>query len=202
MNYAELVSTLSKQKVLPIFRGSHVEIEAALALMEPLEFNAIELTTSIPNWQLLLKELSQKYQVGLGTVTSNQDIEDAITYGAKFLVSFGSFPDLIEATKKIPVIPGALTPSEFLQFQRAGIKLAKLYPASAFGAKYLKDLKILLPDMQFIATGGIGVNAEELKNWRENGAIAIGMGSALGNPISDEAGFKQRVVELKSTLQY
>ena len=94
MNYAELVSALSKQKVLPIFRGSHVEIKAALALMEPLEFNAIELTTSIPNWQPLLKELSQKYQVGLGTVTSNQDIEDA-------LAKMDEYSDLLQNHDKI-----------------------------------------------------------------------------------------------------
>lgn len=201
MNNSELISLLRNQKILPIFRGSHEEIKAALELMAPLEFSAIELTTSIPNWQHLLKELSSKYTVGLGTVTTNQDIDDAISNGAKFLVSFGSFPELVAANQKIPVIPGALTPTEFLELQRAGIKLAKLYPASAFGAKYLKDLKVLLPEMNFIVTGGIGVSPDELQTWQSSGAIAVGMGSALGNPISDKSSFEKRVAELNSTLQ-
>ncbi|MEN9736529.1 MAG: hypothetical protein RL129_1240, partial [Actinomycetota bacterium] len=61
MKYSELISLLEVQKILPIFRGSHQEIKAALELMSPLEFSVIELTTSIPNWQTLLKELSVKY---------------------------------------------------------------------------------------------------------------------------------------------
>ena len=201
MNYDELIPILSNQRLLPIFRGSHEEIKAALILMEPLEFKAIELTTSTPNWQPLLKELSQKYIVGLGTVTTNQDIHDAISNGAKFLVSFGSFSELMREIQRIPVIAGAFTPTEFLQLYRAGIKLVKLYPAANFGPKYLKDLKVLLPELNFIVTGGIGTTKDELENWTENGAIAIGMGSALGNPITDKAGFKQRVAELKSTLE-
>lgn len=201
MNYDELISILSNQKILPIFRGSHEEINSALKLMEPLEFKAIELTTSIPNWQQLLKELSQKYFVGLGTVTSNQDINDAILNGAKFLVSFGSFPDLLNVSRNIPLIPGALTPTEFLQLHRAGMKLVKLYPAANFGPKYLKELKVLLPELNFIVTGGIGTTKVELEDWTKNGATAIGMGSALGNPITDETGFKKRVAELKLTLK-
>ena len=201
MNYEELISILANQKILPIFRGSHDEIKAAMKLMEPLELKSIELTTSIPNWQQLLEELSQKYIVGLGTVTTNQDIHDAISNGAKFLVSFGSFSELIDESRNIPVIPGAMSPTEFLQLHKAGIKLAKLYPAANFGPKYLKDLKVLLPELNFIVTGGIGATKDELKNWTASGAIAIGMGSTLGNPITDEAGFKKRVAELKSTLE-
>ena len=81
------------------------------------------------------------------------------------------------------------------------VNLAKLYPASVFGPKYLKDLKILLPEMNFIVTGGVGISSTELSTWREAGAFAIGMGTSLGNPIKDELAFRNRVAELKSILQ-
>ena len=201
MSQFNLIDSLKKQRVIPIFRGSHEEIKSALNLMAPLAFSTIELTTSIPEWQKLLAELSSDFQVGVGTITTNSEIEQAISGGAKFLVSFGTFPELLEANKSVPVIPGALTPSEFLNIKRSGINLAKLYPAANFGAKYLRDLKVLLPEMNFVVTGGIGVSEEELRIWSESGAIAIGMGSALGNPLTETEGFKSRVANLKTLLK-
>lgn len=201
MNNAQLIATLKSQKVLPIFRGSHEEIKASLVLMSPLQLQTIELTTSIPNWQSLVEELSQKFTVGLGTVKTEKDIADAIKAGAKFLVSFGSFPELIAANEKLPVIPGALTPTEFLNLHRAGMSLAKLYPASNVGPKYLKDLKVLLPEMNFIVTGGIGIEKSDFDTWTNAGSIAIGMGSALGNPLKDEKVFQNNVNELANALR-
>ena len=55
--------------------------------------------------------------------------------------------------------------------------------------------------MNFIVTGGIGVSQEEQQIWQSSGAVAVGMGSALGNSISDKAGFKKRVAELKANLK-
>lgn len=201
MSKFDLTISLKSQKVIPIFRGSHQEVKRALELMSPLGFNTIELTTSILGWHELLNELSNEYQVGVGTITTDLEIHKAISNGAKFLVSFGSFPELLNVNNSIPVIPGALTPSEFLNIKKAGINLAKLYPAANFGPKYLRDLKVLMPDMNFIVTGGIGVSEEELKMWIESGAIAIGMGSALGNPLTDEDGYKSRVASLKALLK-
>lgn len=63
MNEVDLISSLSNQRVLPIFRSSHEEIKLALKLMSPLNFSTIELTTSTPNWQKLVKELSSDYRL-------------------------------------------------------------------------------------------------------------------------------------------
>ena len=200
MNIAELIATLKSQKILPIFRSSHEEIKASLELMKPLQLQTIGLTTSIPNWQPLVEELSQNFVVGLGTVKTQKDIADAIKVGAKFLVSFGAFPELISANEKLPVIPGALTPTEFLNLHRAGISIAKLYPASTVGPKYLRDLRVLLPDLNFIVTGGVGVSKEEIDIWLGAGSISIGIGSSLGNPLSDPTAFKKNVDNLHDAL--
>ena len=200
MDYQSLESLLEKQFVLPIFRNSREEVLNALELMKPLHFKVIELTTTISGWQLLAKELAADYVVGVGTIRNAAQIEEAQTSGASFLVSFGAFPELISAVKEIPVIPGALTPTEFLTLQNAGIPISKLYPASSVGPKYLTDLKVLLPEMKFMATGGIGIDVDSITKWREAGALAIGMGNALGNPITDPKGFKIKVEKLRQAI--
>ena len=133
-------------------------------------------------------------------IKTKSDISDARANGANFLVSFGAFTDLVNVNEEIPVIPGALTPTEFLQLHRSGINLAKLYPASSFGAKYLKDLQVLLPEMNFIVTGGIGTSKAELETWLSAGAVAIGIGSNLGNPLKDATAFQKKVAELVTAL--
>jgi 2-dehydro-3-deoxyphosphogluconate aldolase/(4S)-4-hydroxy-2-oxoglutarate aldolase len=200
MDYQSLEALLENQFVLPIFRNSREEVLKALELMKPLHFKVIELTTTIFGWQLLAKELAADYVVGVGTISNVAQIEEAQTSGAYFLVSFGAFPELISAVKEIPVIPGALTPTEFLALQNTGIPISKLYPASSMGPKYLTDLKVLLPEMKFMATGGIGIDIDSITKWRDAGALAIGMGNALGNPITDPEGFKIKVEKLHQAI--
>lgn len=196
----QFLDGLADQKVLPIFRGSHQEIYASLDLMRPLNLKFIELTTSIPNWQKILLDLSSEYAVGVGTLKTQSEIDDAIANGARFLVSFGSFPALLTAHSVLPVIPGAFTPSEFLQLFQSGIGIVKLFPASNFGSKYLSDLKVLLPELQFIVTGGIKNSSSDINEWLKAGAIAVGIGSSLGNPIANPDEFKKAVEELANAL--
>lgn len=66
---------------------------------------------------------------GVGTIKSESQIQQAKAAGAQFLVSFGFFDALIEEVD-IPVIPGAMTANELLTIQRAGVRCAKIYPAS------------------------------------------------------------------------
>jgi 2-dehydro-3-deoxyphosphogluconate aldolase/(4S)-4-hydroxy-2-oxoglutarate aldolase len=201
MDYKILELLLGRQLVLPIFRGSREEVLQALNFMKPLKLEAIELTTTINGWQSLLRELAPHYVVGVGTVTTEHQIKKARENGASFLVSFGSFPKFIQSSRKIPVIPGALTPSEFLALDRLDIPMAKLYPASSMGTKYLKDLTVVLPNMKFIATGGITIDHESLSTWLDSGALAVGMGNALGNPITNPDSFSLQVEILRLALE-
>ena len=201
MDYQFLELLLSRQLVVPIFRGSREEVLKALDLMKPLKLEVIELTTTINGWQSLLKELVPNYVVGVGTVTTENQIKRAQDHGASFLVSFGSFPEFIKASRKIPVIPGALTPSEFLALDRLDIPIAKLYPASSMGTKYLKDLTVVLPNMKFVATGGITIDEQSLSPWFASGALAVGMGNALGNPLTNADSFSSQVEILRLTRE-
>ncbi|MDR6952112.1 2-dehydro-3-deoxyphosphogluconate aldolase/(4S)-4-hydroxy-2-oxoglutarate aldolase [Ancylobacter sp. 3268] len=97
--------------------------------------------------------------VGAGTVTRPDLIEKSIAAGARFLVSPGVTPALLEAFAEapVPVLPGCATASEAMTLAAAGFSVLKLFPAEAVGGSNLiKSLSAPLPDLRFCPTGGIG----------------------------------------------
>lgn len=96
--------------------------------------------------------------VGVGTVTSAEDVLAAITAGAQFGVSPGATPALLDAIKRagLPFLPGTMTPSEVLAARDAGFRALKLFPAApAGGIPLLKALASVFSDVLFCPTGGI-----------------------------------------------
>lgn len=96
--------------------------------------------------------------VGVGTVTSPDDVLAAITAGAQFGVSPGATPALLDAISKsgLPFLPGTMTPSEVLAARDAGFRALKLFPAApAGGIPLLKALASVFSDVLFCPTGGI-----------------------------------------------
>ncbi|MEV4288007.1 bifunctional 4-hydroxy-2-oxoglutarate aldolase/2-dehydro-3-deoxy-phosphogluconate aldolase [Nonomuraea bangladeshensis] len=96
--------------------------------------------------------------VGAGTVRTAEDIAASAAAGARFLVSPGTTPSLVEALEAsgVPYLPGAATVSEVMALAERGIKELKFFPAEAAGGvPYLKALSGPLPDVRFCPTGGI-----------------------------------------------
>jgi len=88
-------------------------------------------------------------------------------------------PDVVEFTLKneTVVIPGALTPSEVIAAWRAGADFVKIFLRALGGDQYIRTLKIPLPQVPLIASGG--VNQATAANFIVAGAAAIGIGSEL-----------------------
>lgn len=96
--------------------------------------------------------------VGAGTVLSPEQGEEAIAAGARFLVSPGMTPRLIEAAEgwSVPFLPGAATPSEAMALADLGYRALKFFPAESMGGvATLKALSAPLPQVAFCPTGGI-----------------------------------------------
>ena len=96
--------------------------------------------------------------VGAGTVTSPAQIRDVLAAGARFLVSPGTTPHLLDALEdsRAPFLPGAATPSEMLALLERGIALAKFFPAEASGGvAAVKALAGPFPQLRLCPTGGI-----------------------------------------------
>ncbi len=96
--------------------------------------------------------------VGAGTLTRPEDFTEARDAGARFGVSPGLTPALVEAAREsgLPLLPGVMTPSDVIAARLAGFRELKLFPAQqAGGVGMLQALAGPFPDVTFCPTGGI-----------------------------------------------
>ena len=123
----------------------------------------------------LRRQLPPHVAIGAGTVLSPDDAKASVDAGAAFLVSPVAVPGLDGLD--VPVYPGAFTPSEIFAAARTGAPLVKLFPASAVGPRYIKDLHGPLPGVRIMPTGGIEIS--DVAAWLNAGAAAVGLGGPL-----------------------
>ncbi len=107
-----------------------------------------------------LRRLSARSDIllGAGTVLSVDQAKKAVDAGAKFLVSPGCNPRLLEhcCNLRIPVFPGTATPTDVELALSWGFDVVKFFPAEAFGGlKTLKAIAAPYGAVRFIPTGGI-----------------------------------------------
>jgi len=127
--------------------------------------------------------------VGVGTVTTSEDLLAAITAGAQFGVSPAATPALLDAVRKsgLPFLPGTMTPSEVLAARDAGFRALKLFPAApAGGIPLLKALGSVFSDVLFCPTGGI--DAASAHGYLALPNVACVGGSRLAPPAMIAAG--------------
>ena len=158
-----LLRILEAQPVIPVLKidrlADAVPLARALArgglpaieitLRTPVALEAIRLAaTQVP-----------EAIVGAGTILNARQFAAAEEAGARFIVSPGSTPDLIDAAQasEVPLLPGAATPSEIMVALERGYSVLKFFPAEQSGsAAYLKSLASPLAEVRFCPTGGIG----------------------------------------------
>jgi 2-dehydro-3-deoxyphosphogluconate aldolase/(4S)-4-hydroxy-2-oxoglutarate aldolase len=128
--------------------------------------------------------------VGAGTVLSIKQAEQAVSAGARFIVSPGFNPLVVDwcLENGITVIPGIATPSEVLQALNRGLSILKLFPAEALGGiPYLEAMTPALPEIKFIPTGGI--SAANMSAWLKLPCVHAVAGSWIVQPrmLAEEA---------------
>lgn len=118
--------------------------------------------------------------VGVGSVLSAEDLKGAIAANAQFCFTPHTDPSLINYAIKqsLPIIPGAMTPTEIVTAWRAGAASVKVFPISALGsAAYIRSLQDPLGPIPLVPTGG--VTSEIAPALIAAGAIAVGLSTAL-----------------------
>ena len=116
-----------------------------------------------------IRIMSEKYPemlVGAGTVLTTEQVDRAVAAGAKFIVSPGFDPEIVDycMEKNIPVFPGGVSPSEVAQAVKRGLKVVKFFPAEqAGGLAMLKAMAAPYTMLKFMPTGGI--NTKNLKEY-------------------------------------
>lgn len=119
------------------------------------------------------------FLVGAGTILRRAQLESARRAGADFAVAPLLDPALVDAStaEHLPFIPGAFTPTEVAAAWAAGATFVKLFPASAVGPSFVRELRGPMPEAQLIPTGG--VDASNARSFLDAGAAAVGVGSAI-----------------------
>ncbi len=131
--------------------------------------------------QEAIRIMSQEYpdmMVGAGTVLTIDQVDRAVSAGAKFIVSPGFDPEIVDycIDKDIPVVPGCMTPSEVAQGVKRGLEVLKFFPAQqAGGVAMIKAMAAPYTSVMFMPTGGI--NADNLEQYLSFKKIAACGGS-------------------------
>ncbi len=168
--------------VIGILRG--VEADFFPQLLESsfrAGLQAIEVTMNTSGAAEMLRQNMHlvpdgKY-LGMGTVRNLEEARLAIAAGAMFLVSPNTDVEVIAYAREhgIPIVAGAYTPSEVYRAWSAGAEMVKVFPCP--GPKYIKDLLGPMDDVRLVAVGG--VRRENLQEYLDAGAEAVGVGNSL-----------------------
>jgi 2-dehydro-3-deoxyphosphogluconate aldolase/(4S)-4-hydroxy-2-oxoglutarate aldolase len=154
--------------------------------------NTIEVTMNTAGATDLIKLtcdlMGDRGNVGAGTVTTIEALDQALAAGACFIVTPAVIPEVIRACveRKVPVMPGAMTPTEILTAWRMGSTMVKVFPADQLGPGHIKAVKAPFPEIPLMPTGGVTV--ETLPAFKKAGADAFGVGGPLFDPKQVAAG--------------
>jgi 2-dehydro-3-deoxyphosphogluconate aldolase/(4S)-4-hydroxy-2-oxoglutarate aldolase len=144
---------------------------------------AIEVTMTVPGAvdliATLARSLPPEIVLGAGTVTDAATARAVIDAGARYVVSPVFRREVIAACHEhdVAAAPGCFTPTEILDAHDAGADVVKVFPATALGPQFIKDVRAPLPQVRLMPTGGVSL--DNAGDWIKAGAIAVGVGSAL-----------------------
>jgi 2-dehydro-3-deoxyphosphogluconate aldolase/(4S)-4-hydroxy-2-oxoglutarate aldolase len=184
MNREEVRERIEDIGIMPSIRVASAELALfAAETVYEAGIPVVEITMTVPNAVEVIAQLTQNYPnfvVGAGTVLDTETAQRCLDAGARFITSPGLVPDVLEFTLKndVAAIPGALTPSEVIAAWKAGADFVKIYPCAQVGGdQYIRALKVPLPQIKLIASGG--VNQLTAANFIFAGAASLGIGSEL-----------------------
>jgi 2-dehydro-3-deoxyphosphogluconate aldolase/(4S)-4-hydroxy-2-oxoglutarate aldolase len=202
--------TERRQDVIGIIEA--VGVVAVIRLQDPTRLRAVidalgsggvralEVTMTVPRAIQLIEEIAptlpDDFALGAGTILDPATARAAITAGARFIVGPVFNPAVIELCHQcdIAVMPGCFSPTEILTAWNAGADIVKVFPATALGPAYFRDLRGPLPQLKLMPTGG--VTLENAGDWIAAGAAAIGAGTALVDRKAVNAGDYAAIADL------
>jgi 2-dehydro-3-deoxyphosphogluconate aldolase/(4S)-4-hydroxy-2-oxoglutarate aldolase len=184
MNRKEVRNKIEEIGILPSVRVSSRDLaQFAAETVYSAGIPIVEITMTTPGALELISDLARRFPdlaVGAGTILDDEMARRCVDAGARFLTSPGFVPEVVAYAKKVDVVvlPGALTPSEVIAAWKAGSDFVKIFPTGQVGGtQYLRALKVPLPQIPLIASGG--VNQLTATDFILAGATAIGLGGEL-----------------------
>lgn len=184
MNKNEVVNRIIESGVVAVIRIK--DRNRLLKVIEAIRgggVKSMEITMTVPGAIDIIRELSKTVPadvlIGAGTVVDEETAEKVIDAGATFVVGPVLNLGIVSlcAKRGIAVMPGCYTPTEVFAGWRAGADIIKVFPATSLGPKYFKDLRGPFPDIRLMPTGGVTI--DNVGEWINAGACAVGIGSDL-----------------------
>lgn len=193
MKRTNILMKLENAGVIAVVRANSKEksMKASNAIIAG-GMKGIELTFTVPQADIAIKELVEKYKkdpevvIGAGTVLDATTARLAILAGAEFIVSPSFDKDTAEICNlyQIPYLPGCMTITEMQISLKSGADIIKLFPGSIVGPSSVKAFKAPLPQANIMPTGGVSL--ENMEEWFDAGVIAVGVGGKLLAPLDTE----------------
>ncbi|MFB8199888.1 bifunctional 4-hydroxy-2-oxoglutarate aldolase/2-dehydro-3-deoxy-phosphogluconate aldolase [Kitasatospora purpeofusca] len=209
MHPDDLLAALRGRRILAIVRGNDPDaaLDAVLALFASgIDLVEVSLTTAgaLDVLECARTALGPYAALGAGTLVTAADARAAARAGAAFAVTPGLTEAVGEAQSLgMPVLAGAVTPTEVASAWTEGATAVKLFPGSLGGPGYLKALRDPFPDIPFVPVGG--VDAAAARDFLAVGALAVGVGGPLvGTAASlggDTAGLAARAAAFRSLAE-
>jgi 2-dehydro-3-deoxyphosphogluconate aldolase/(4S)-4-hydroxy-2-oxoglutarate aldolase len=195
----EVRTRIEEVGILPAIRVSTTErarfaVEAICRAGIPIA----EVTMTVPKACDVIAQMTKilpDMVIGAGTVLDTETARRCLDAGARFITSPGFVPEVVEFALKhdTVVFPGAMTPSEVIAAWKAGSDFVKVFPCEPVGGyQYIRTLKVPLPQIKLIASGG--VNQQTAYDFILAGASALGIGGQL---IPSEALSKRKEAQIQ-----
>ncbi|MDC3415873.1 bifunctional 4-hydroxy-2-oxoglutarate aldolase/2-dehydro-3-deoxy-phosphogluconate aldolase [Aquibacillus salsiterrae] len=192
----KVLDAIHQHKIISIIRtdSSRDLVEVAGHLYRA-GIRVLEVTMNTPGALKGIEQIKETYSdmwIGAGTVLDSETARLAILAGATFLLAPTLKQETIEMGNRynVPVIPGVFTPTEVLTAYELGANVVKVFPVGSLGAKYIKELKGPLNQVEMIPVGG--VTTETALDFLQAGSFALGVGSAIvSNKLVEEKKFTE-----------
>jgi len=184
MNEAFSWEAFNKMPLVGILRNMPPEtLEEIAKCMIKAGISTMEITFNTPGALQSIREMVDKFgdklNIGAGTICTLTEMHQALDAGAQFIVMPISDEDVINfcVIHKIPVFPGAFTPTKIYRSWQMGATMVKVFPANDLGPGYIKDVLAPLNEIKLMPTGG--VTLENLGDFFKAGASGVGLGGGL-----------------------
>ncbi|MEO9660122.1 bifunctional 4-hydroxy-2-oxoglutarate aldolase/2-dehydro-3-deoxy-phosphogluconate aldolase [Maribacter dokdonensis] len=194
MNRKEIVARIKNEKIVAILRTkSQNDVPQLVKIVLETGVDVLEITSNTPGYLEEITNARALYPntiIGVGTAVNVKIAEQAIAAGAQFLVTPNTNVDVVALSHKydVPVLMGAMTPSEVCVASENGADVVKLFPAGAMGLQYFKALKAPLDHIEYFAVGGI--NPNNVGDWFKAGASGIGYGCVVNDAKTGKIDFE------------
>ena len=189
-NKLQTLNYIKENKVVPVFYNSDVDI--SISVMKSLYKGGIKILEFTNRGDFALEvfnELEKYCQknlpdmiLGAGSISDETMANMYISSGSNFIVGPLTNKNVAIACnrKKVPYMPGCLTPTEISQAEELGCDVVKVFPAdSVSGPNFIKSVLAPMPWSWIMPTGGVDMEEEGLKKWLSSGVFSVGMGSKL-----------------------